>query len=139
MLLPIDLFKFCLCLAALNGLYSYDQQHSSNARASPARVRLPHDLIAPLETNCNQNSTYAEWHPTMIVETDECVPFPAVSAKGELSGGLAVPFFPLIDPSRHCKWSRGQTYSRKHRHEDGSTVVVCCWYFPKGFDGRHAW
>ncbi|MCY8242199.1 NPP1 family protein [Bacillus haynesii] len=68
-----------------------------------------------------------------------CVPFPAVDAQGNVSGGLE----PTGDPKGHCSKSTGQVYSRSAWY-NGVWAIMYAWYFPKdsplpGFGHRHDW
>lgn len=68
-----------------------------------------------------------------------CVPFPAVDAQGNTSGGLE----PTGAPEGHCSKSTGQVYSRSAWH-NGVWAIMYAWYFPKdsplpGLGHRHDW
>ncbi|QHZ46302.1 MULTISPECIES: NPP1 family protein [unclassified Bacillus (in: firmicutes)] len=70
-----------------------------------------------------------------------CVPFPAVDAQGNTSGGLE----PTGAPEGHCSKSVGQVYSRSAWY-NGVWAIMYAWYFPKDspialkpFGHRHDW
>lgn len=70
-----------------------------------------------------------------------CVPFPAVDAQGNTSGGLE----PTGAPEGHCSKSVGQVYSRSAWY-NGVWAIMYAWYFPKdsplpfnAFGHRHDW
>jgi len=54
------------------------------------------------------------------------VPFPAVNAAGDTSGGLK----PSGDPHGHASHSIGQVYARSAWH-NGMWAIMYSWYFPK--------
>ena len=85
-----------------------------------------YDEIEPLDPNCDANSTYAVWQPSLQVVGGLCPSYPAVSIDGTVSRGLLRKFL-----TPNCRPSRGQVYSRKHRFKDLTTIVVWCWYFPR--------
>lgn len=78
------------------------------------------------------------FQPTLKV-TNGCVPFPAVDAKGNTSGGLA----PSGGSSAGCSSSTGQVYARSAWY-NGVWAIMYAWYFPKdepstGMGHRHDW
>ncbi|KAL2812710.1 NPP1 domain protein [Aspergillus granulosus] len=86
---------------------------------------------------------YLAYQPYLYVESG-CVPFPAVDAEGNTSGGLA----PSGSPSGDCSSSTGQIYARSTM-ASGTTstygnAIMYSWYFPKdspstGLGHRHEW
>ncbi|CAM4490675.1 NPP1 family protein [Paenibacillus tarimensis] len=78
------------------------------------------------------------FQPTLKVTTG-CVPFPAVDAQGNTSGGLN----PTGGSSAGCNSSTGQVYSRSTWY-NGVWAIMYAWYFPKdspssGLGHRHDW
>ncbi|MCY9377341.1 NPP1 family protein [Bacillus sp. T17B1] len=68
-----------------------------------------------------------------------CVPFPAVDAQGNTSGGLQ----PTGAPEGGCSKHTGQVYSRSTLY-NGVWAIMYSWYFPKdepspGLGHRHDW
>ncbi|MDI3412041.1 NPP1 family protein [Bacillus sonorensis] len=68
-----------------------------------------------------------------------CVPFPAVDAQGNTSGGLE----PTGAPEGHCSKNTGQVYTRSAWY-NGVWAIMYSWYFPKdeaspGLGHRHDW
>ncbi len=79
-----------------------------------------------------------KFQPTLKVTTG-CVPFPAVDAQGNTSGGLAT----SGGSSSGCSSSTGQVYSRAAWY-NGAYAIMYAWYFPKdqpsaGLGHRHDW
>ncbi|KAH8655334.1 necrosis inducing protein [Xylariales sp. PMI_506] len=66
-----------------------------------------------------------KWKPYLYV-VDGCVPFPAVDAEGNTSGGLK----PTGSPSGSCSSSTGQIYSRAESYNNAFAIMYS-WYFPK--------
>ncbi|ASS60209.1 MULTISPECIES: NPP1 family protein [Rhizobium] len=56
-----------------------------------------------------------------------CVPFPAVDAAGNVSGGLN----PSGAMDGHCSRSIGQVYVRAESSFRGQCAIMYAWYFPK--------
>ncbi|PWV94539.1 necrosis inducing protein (NPP1) [Paenibacillus cellulosilyticus] len=78
------------------------------------------------------------FQPTLKV-TNGCVPFPAVDAQGNTSGGLS----PSGGSSASCDSSTGQVYSRAAWY-NGVYGIMYAWYMPKdspssGLGHRHDW
>eukprot|EP00644_Phytophthora_capsici_P000878 jgi/Phyca11/109089/e_gw1.16.427.1 len=106
----------------------------------------------PVTINHDQVQPFAQPEPVTISEkaavkfkpqihiTDGCVPFPAVNAAGEVSGGL--------NPTKYtdgCTESPmgSQVYGRASWYRD-HWAIMYAWYFPKNFRaffarGRHGW
>lgn len=79
-----------------------------------------------------------KFQPTLKVSTG-CVPFPAVDAQGNTSGGLS----PSGGSSSGCSSSTGQVYSRA-AWCNGAYGIMYAWYMPKdspssGLGHRHDW
>ena len=103
-----------------------------NAGAQAAVIN--HDAVQPI----TQNGTDFElkFQPTLKVESG-CVPFPAVDANGNTSGGLA----PSGSRNGGCSSSTDQVYAR-YAVYNGECAIMYSWYFPKDLviDGhRHDW
>ncbi|CAI6340466.1 unnamed protein product [Periconia digitata] len=69
-----------------------------------------------------------------------CVPFPAVNAAGDYSGGVK----PTGHSSGGCSGNKGQVYARSGSGKDGAWGIMYSWYFPKdspssGAGHRHDW
>ncbi|MCJ2186964.1 NPP1 family protein [Novosphingobium beihaiensis] len=95
---------------------------------------IPHDQVQALPADAE--SYMFKFQPLLKVE-DGCVPFPAVDASGNTSGGLA----PSGSRNGGCSSSVGQIYVRAQSHY-GLCAVMYAWYFPKDqvLDGhRHDW
>lgn len=121
--MPSFRFPACLAIAAL----------ATVAVAAGAAV-IPHDQVQPIA----QNATAVElkFQPRLKVD-DGCVPFPAVDAQGNTSGGLA----PSGGRNSGCSSSAGQVYARTATY-NGECAIMYSWYFPKDqvLDGhRHDW
>ncbi|RKF21160.1 necrosis-inducing protein [Altericroceibacterium spongiae] len=102
----------------------------ANARAAV----IAHDTVQPLSAAAQEY--LFKFQPELKVE-DGCVPFPAVDADGNSSGGLR----PSGARNGDCASSVGQVYVRAH-HYDSLCAVMYAWYFPKDQvrDGhRHDW
>ncbi|KAF2276574.1 NPP1-domain-containing protein [Westerdykella ornata] len=68
-----------------------------------------------------------------------CVPFPAVNAAGDTSGGLSTDGA----PNGNCGKSTGQVYARAGTY-NGAFAIMYSWYMPKdspssGLGHRHDW
>lgn len=68
-----------------------------------------------------------------------CVPFPAVNAAGDVSGGLN----PSGSENGDCESSTGQVYARAGPY-NGAYAIMYSWYMPKdspsgGLGHRHDW
>ncbi|KAG9193077.1 hypothetical protein G6011_03112 [Alternaria panax] len=79
-----------------------------------------------------------KYKPFLKVENG-CVPFPAVNAAGDTSGGLAT----SGESSGMCSSSPGQVYARAGAH-NGAYAIMYSWYMPKdspgpGLGHRHDW
>lgn len=95
---------------------------------------IPHDQVQPIPAAAE--SYMFKFQPLLKVE-DGCVPFPAVDANGNISGGLAA----TGARNGGCSSSVGQIYVRA-QNRYGLCAVMYAWYFPKDqvWDGhRHDW
>lgn len=66
-----------------------------------------------------------QWQPYLYV-VDGCVPFPAVDADGNTSGGLA----PTGSSNGDCSSSTGQIYARAGTYNN-TYAIMYSWYMPK--------
>ncbi|KAL4914374.1 necrosis inducing protein-domain-containing protein [Aspergillus aurantiobrunneus] len=111
-----------------------------------ARDVIGHDQVVGFEQTVPDGTIgeqYLAYQPYLYVEGG-CVPFPAVDAEGNTSGGLQ----PSGSPSGDCDSSSDQVYARSTM-ADGSTDtygagIMYSWYFPKdspstGLGHRHEW
>ncbi|MBO9726209.1 MAG: NPP1 family protein [Novosphingobium sp.] len=95
---------------------------------------IGHDQVQPIPAAAE--SYMFKFQPLLKVE-DGCVPFPAVDADGNTSGGLS----PTGSRNGGCSSSTGQVYVRAQTRY-GLCAVMYAWYFPKDqvLDGhRHDW
>lgn len=95
---------------------------------------IPHDQVVPLASTA-RDFVY-KFQPYLRVESG-CVPFPAVDAQGNTSGGLN----PSGARNGGCSSSTGQVYARVTTY-NGECAIMYAWYFPKDqvLDGhRHDW
>ncbi|MFT3964285.1 MAG: NPP1 family protein [Sphingobium sp.] len=104
------------------------------ATASAVAATIPHDQVQPIPAA--GEAFLFKFQPYLKVE-DGCVPFPAVDAQGNTSGGLKA------SGARNggCSASTGQVYARALTY-NGDCAVMYSWYFPKDqvIDGhRHDW
>ncbi|KAI0753398.1 necrosis inducing protein-domain-containing protein [Daedaleopsis nitida] len=105
------------------------------------RAVIAHDQVVGFpETvpNTNVGQLYLKYKPHLKV-VNGCVPFPAVDAEGNTSGGLA----PTGDPSGGCSSSTGQVYARSASFNNAFAILYA-WYMPKdepssGLGHRHDW
>ncbi|KAL3481386.1 necrosis inducing protein-domain-containing protein [Aspergillus californicus] len=118
---------------------------TASAPLSPRDV-ISHDAVVGFEQTVPSGTVgdlYLAYQPYLYV-VNGCVPFPAVDADGNTSGGLE----PTGDPSGSCSSSTGQIYTRS-TITDGTTAtygtaLMYAWYFPKdspstGLGHRHDW
>lgn len=102
---------------------------------------INHDAVQGFAQQAPANSTQAAelaFKPYLYV-VNGCVPFPAVDAAGNVSGGLK----PSGGPSANCSHSTGQIYARSGWYQ-GVWAIMYSWYFPKdepstGIGHRHDW
>ncbi|KAL4788113.1 putative NPP1 domain protein [Aspergillus varians] len=81
---------------------------------------------------------YKSYRPYLDV-VNGCLPYPAVDAEGNTSGGVDI----TLDNSTDCSNSKGQVYVRGHTTEN-ATAIMYAWYMPKdspsaGMGHRHEW
>ncbi|OJJ06601.1 hypothetical protein ASPVEDRAFT_56188 [Aspergillus versicolor CBS 583.65] len=111
-----------------------------------ARDVIDHDAVVGFDETVPEGTTgeqYLAYQPYLYVE-DGCVPFPAVDAEGNTSGGLE----PSGGSSSNCDSSPGQVYARSTM-SDGSVstygaAIMYSWYMPKdspstGLGHRNDW
>ncbi|KAH8591986.1 putative necrosis and ethylene inducing peptide 2 precursor [Bisporella sp. PMI_857] len=113
------------------------------ANASPVAKRavIAHDAVVGFAETVPSGTigdVYEAYQPFLKV-VNGCVPFPAVDASGNTSGGLA----PTGSSSSDCSSSTGQIYVRSGT-SNGRFGVMYSWYFPKdspstGLGHRHDW
>jgi len=102
---------------------------------------IPHNQVvgfAEVTPTTTAQIVAKQFQPTLKVTTG-CVPFPAVDADGNTSGGLA----PSGGSSSSCSSSTGQVYSRAAWY-NGVYAIMYAWYMPKdspssGLGHRHDW
>lgn len=102
---------------------------------------IPHDQVVGFnEVTPSTTAQIAakKFQPTLKVTTG-CVPFPAVDAQGNTSGGLAA----SGGSSSGCSSSPGQVYTRAAWYNDVYAIMYA-WYMPKdspstGLGHRHDW
>ncbi|KAI9376107.1 necrosis inducing protein-domain-containing protein [Aspergillus egyptiacus] len=116
------------------------------ANSLTTRDVINHDAVAGFPETVPSGTVgdvYLAYQPYLKVEGG-CVPFPAVDADGNTSGGLN----PSGAPSSDCSSSTGQVYARSTMSSSsGSTTgnaIMYSWYFPKdspstGLGHRHEW
>ncbi|KAJ8123795.1 hypothetical protein ONZ43_g334 [Nemania bipapillata] len=108
----------------------------SNAAALAPRAVIAHDAVVGFAESAS--ALELKFKPELKV-VNGCVPFPAVDAAGNTSGGLS----PTGDPSGGCSSSTGQVYTRGAQY--GSRyALMYSWYMPKdspssGLGHRHDW
>ncbi|RDW86963.1 NPP1 family protein [Aspergillus mulundensis] len=117
---------------------------SPNALVS--RAVIDHDAVVGFSETVPDSTIgdmYLAYKPYLYV-VNGCVPFPAVDAEGNTSGGLE----PTGGSSSDCSSSTGQIYARSTMASgtDGTygAAIMYSWYFPKdspstGLGHRHDW
>lgn len=111
------------------------------ASAAESVTVIPHTEVvgfAEVEPVSRDQQLAKQFQPFLEVRTG-CVPFPAVDAAGNVSGGLA----PTGGSSSGCNSHTGQVYARSGWH-NGAYAIMYSWYFPKdspspGLGHRHDW
>lgn len=105
------------------------------------RAIIPHDAVVGFPETVPEGISgtlmlkYKPWFHVV----NGCVPFPAVNAAGDTSGGLK----PSGPPSGNCAKSVGQVYARASEY-NGAYAIMYSWYMPKdspsdGLGHRHEW
>ncbi|KAL2826322.1 putative NPP1 domain protein [Aspergillus cavernicola] len=118
----------------------------TNTTPLTPRDVIAHDAVVGFPETVPTGSIgdlYLAYQPYLEV-INGCVPFPAVDADGNTSGGLE----PTGSPSGGCSSSTGQIYARS-TISDGTAstygnAIMYSWYFPKdspstGLGHRHDW
>ncbi|KAI1193051.1 NPP1-domain-containing protein [Nemania serpens] len=109
---------------------------ASNAAPLEPRGVISHDAVVGFAESASDLAL--KFKPWLKV-VNGCVPFPAVDANGNTSGGLA----PTGDQSGKCSSSTGQVYTRGEQYDD-KYALMYSWYMPKdspssGIGHRHDW
>ncbi|KAK7536948.1 necrosis inducing protein [Phyllosticta citribraziliensis] len=105
------------------------------------RAEIAHDAVVGFSQTVPDTTVgqlYLKYKPLLKV-VNGCVPFPAVDADGNTSGGLA----PTGSPSGDCDSSTGQVYVRSTSYNNAYAIMYS-WYWPKdspstGTGHRHDW
>ncbi|KAI1341378.1 NPP1-domain-containing protein [Xylariaceae sp. FL0016] len=104
--------------------------------ALKSRDVIDHDAVVGFSESASDLAlTYKPW----LKVVNGCVPFPAVDADGNTSGGLD----PSGSSSGDCDSSTGQVYTRETTYND-TYAIMYSWYMPKdepstGIGHRHDW
>ncbi|RPD57426.1 NPP1-domain-containing protein [Lentinus tigrinus ALCF2SS1-7] len=114
--------------------------YAAGAAIGPRAV-IAHDAVVGFpETvpNTAIGQLYLKYKPHLKV-VNGCVPFPAVDAEGNTSGGLA----PTGGTNAGCSSSTGQVYARSASFNNAFAIMYA-WYMPKdepsdGLGHRHDW
>ncbi|KAF2748289.1 NPP1-domain-containing protein [Sporormia fimetaria CBS 119925] len=118
---------------------------TSRVSASPLhlgrRAVINHDTVTSFPQTVPagvEGSLMLKYKPWLEVYNG-CVPFPAVNAAGDTSGGLPT----SGAPNSRCGKSLGQVYSRAGTY-NGAFGIMYAWYMPKdspsaGLGHRHDW
>ncbi|ETK88327.1 hypothetical protein F441_22543 [Phytophthora nicotianae CJ01A1] len=106
-------------------------------------VTIDHDKVQAFpqpEPVTASEKTAIKFKPRLYTPRHVCVPYPAVNAAGEVSGGLKG-----TNGNDACKYSiqGSQVYGRAGWYRD-LWAIMYTWYFPKGFfadfaSKRHDW
>ncbi|CZR62597.1 probable NPP1 domain protein [Phialocephala subalpina] len=129
--------------AAVNALPNptLEQRSTETGPQIAARSVIAHDAVVGFAETVPDDTlgvAYEAYQPFLKV-VNGCVPFPAVDAEGNTSGGLK----PTGDSSGGCSSSTGQIYSRGEAYGDYFAIMYS-WYMPKdepstGIGHRHDW
>ncbi|KAL3659061.1 hypothetical protein V7S43_015945 [Phytophthora oleae] len=114
------------------------------ALAVGASATVDHDKIEPFpqhEPVTVSEKAAIKFKPQLYTPANICVPFPAVNAAGEVTGGLKG-----TNGNDACKYAPkgAQVYGRAGWYKD-MWAIMYAWYFPKGFNWlgspsrRHDW
>jgi hypothetical protein len=106
-----------------------------------SRAVINHDAVVGFPQTVPSGLTgtlYLKYKPWLKVYNG-CVPFPAVNAAGDTSGGLAT----TGGSNSGCSSSPGQVYMRSGTY-NGAYAIMYSWYMPKdspssGLGHRHDW
>ncbi|KAG1708364.1 hypothetical protein DVH05_025042 [Phytophthora capsici] len=112
--------------------------------AAGASSTVDHDKIEPFpqpEPVTVSEKAAIKFKPQLYTQPNVCVPFPAVNAAGEVTGGLKG-----TNGNDACKYAPkgAQVYGRAGWYKD-LWAIMYAWYFPKGFNwlgfpsNRHDW
>ncbi|KAK1938926.1 hypothetical protein P3T76_009001 [Phytophthora citrophthora] len=112
--------------------------------AASASATVDHDKIEPFpqpEPVTVSEKAAIKFKPQLYTAKEVCVPFPAVNAAGEVTGGLKG-----TNGNDACKYAPkgAQVYGRAGWYKD-VWAIMYSWYFPKGFNWlgfpsrRHDW
>ncbi|KEZ46060.1 Uncharacterized protein SAPIO_CDS0906 [Scedosporium apiospermum] len=121
------------CLAAISGV--------ATGRPVERRSVINHDAVVGFSETVPAGTIgelYLKYKPYLKV-FNGCVPFPAVEADGDTSGGLS----PSGSPEGGCSSSTGQVYVRSAQY-GSAFAIMYSWYMPKdspssGLGHRHEW
>ncbi|KAH7058750.1 necrosis inducing protein [Macrophomina phaseolina] len=105
------------------------------------RAVIDHDAVVGFSETVPSGTLgelYLKYKPHLYV-VNGCVPFPAVDAEGNTSGGLE----PSGGSSDGCSSSTGQVYARAESY-NSAFAIMYAWYMPKdepsdGLGHRHDW
>ncbi|OHE97035.1 necrosis inducing protein [Colletotrichum orchidophilum] len=128
-----SLFRLGAWLAAAAG--------SVTAAPLERRAVIDHDAVVGFPETVPSGivgSLYLKYKPYLKI-INGCVPYPAVNAAGDTSGGLA----PTGSPEGGCSSSTGQVYARGATY-NGAFAIMYSYYMPKdspstGLGHRHEW
>lgn len=121
---------FTTLATATLGLSLFAVSHSTEASAAV----INHDKVVGFQETTPSNLTEQiekQYKPYLKVYSG-AVPFPAVDAAGNTSGGLQ----PSGDPKGHASKSTGQVYARSGWYQ-GKWAIMYSWYFPKDEPDTH--
>ncbi|KAL4932501.1 NPP1 family protein [Aspergillus undulatus] len=140
------LLSLSLTLAASAAAMPLAGANAAPTKTLESRAVIDHDAVTGFAETVPSGTIgeqYLAYQPYLKV-VNGCVPFPAVDAEGNTSGGLE----PSGTPSGDCDSSTGQIYARSTM-ADGTegtygAGIMYSWYFPKdspstGLGHRHEW
>ncbi|KAH7026207.1 putative NPP1 domain protein [Microdochium trichocladiopsis] len=115
--------------------------HSAPVAELATRAVIDHDKVVGFPQTVPAGavgSAYLRYQPYLKV-VNGCVPFPAVDAQGNTSGGLST----SGSSNGDCAKNLGQVYARGTAY-NGRYAIMYGWYWPKdspspGFGHRHDW
>ncbi|KAJ9620458.1 hypothetical protein H2203_007664 [Taxawa tesnikishii (nom. ined.)] len=131
-------------MVPLRSLLALLSTTASLVAASPVQKRttvIDHDAVvgfAQTVPSGTEGTLYLKYKPHLYV-TNGCVPYPAVDAAGDVSGGLA----PTGGTNSDCSSSTGQIYARAASY-GGNYAIIYAWFMPKdepedGVGHRYDW